>query len=127
MATAWGGSSYPWTSTHVLIPLIIGPILFLAFFRLRILLEPDRTLGRRFPKTIGMIPWHLFSRRDTLLLAIVNFAAGAAMYSVFYFVGLYFQIAQGLESSQAGLYLLYYIPGLGTGTYMTFFHVQSMA
>lgn len=43
-----------------------------------------------------------------LTLAII------AMYSVFYFVGIYFTMVEGYAASKAGVQLLYYIPGLGS-------------
>lgn len=36
-----------------------------------------------------MIPYPLFRRRDMGLMAVVAAAMGAALYSVFYFVGIY--------------------------------------
>jgi hypothetical protein len=55
----------------------------------------------------------MFKRLDTLWLAILQFAAGAAMYSVFYYVGIYFTVVEAYPASRAGVQLLYYIPGLG--------------
>lgn len=34
------------------------------------------------------------------------------MYAVFYFVGIYFTLVEGNPASQAGIQLLYYIPGI---------------
>lgn len=34
------------------------------------------------------------------------------MYAVFYFVGIYFTLVEGKPASQAGIQLLYYIPGM---------------
>lgn len=35
------------------------------------------------------------------------------MYSVFYFIGIYFTLVEAYPASRAGINLLYYIPGLG--------------
>jgi hypothetical protein len=77
LATAWGGSTYPWTSAHVLAPLIIGAICFVLFFVYEYFLEPGRLFSRIFPRQVAMLPYSLFSRSDTLLLAIIQFSAGA--------------------------------------------------
>ncbi|KAL5333817.1 major facilitator superfamily domain-containing protein [Aspergillus crustosus] len=117
LATAWGGSTYPWTSAAVLTPLILGSISFISFFVYEYFLEKG-SMGRLFPTQKPMLPYSMFKRRDTLLLAILQFAAGAAMYSVFYYVGVYFTLVEGYPASRAGVQLLYYIPGLGAGVYL---------
>ena len=117
LATAWGGATYPWTSPAVLAPLILGALFFLLFWTYEYLLEPHRPLGRLLPRQSPMIPWSLFARRDIPLLTIINGATGAALYSVFYFVGLYFTLARGYDAATAGTQLLFYIPGLGAGVY----------
>lgn len=99
-------------------PLILGPILFLAFFAYEYLLEPGRLINRIFPLQIAMIPWSLFSRLDTFFLAVINFSSGAALYSAFYFVSIYFTLVAGYPASRSGIQLLYYIPGLGIGSYL---------
>ncbi|PWY95636.1 MFS multidrug transporter [Aspergillus sclerotioniger CBS 115572] len=102
LAVTWGGATYSWSATQVLAPLIVGAICFIAFFVYEYLLEPGRLFARIFPKHVATLPYSLFKRRDTIWLAILNFATGAAGYS----------------TSKAGLELLYYIPGLGAGVYL---------
>jgi hypothetical protein len=65
-----------------------------------------------------MIPSTLFRKKDTTLLMIINFSAGISMVSAFYFLSYYWQLAEGYSSSQAGVQLLYYTPGLGVGVYV---------
>lgn len=77
LGTAWGGSTYPWASAQVLAPIIVGGICFACFFAYEYLLEPGRVLARVFPRQVSMIPYSLFSRMDTLLIAILDFASGA--------------------------------------------------
>lgn len=43
------------------------------------------------------------------------------MYSVFYFIGIYFTLVEAFPASRAGVQLLYYIPGLGGGVYLAMF------
>jgi hypothetical protein len=114
LGTAWGGSTYPWVSAQVLAPLIVGAVCFFTFFGYEYLLE-NRKLSRIsfLAKQKPMLPYSMFKRRDTLWLAILQFAAGAAMYSVFYYVGIYFTVVEAYPASKAGVQLLYYIPGLG--------------
>ncbi|RDW84177.1 putative MFS multidrug transporter [Aspergillus mulundensis] len=120
LGTAWGGSTYPWVSGQVLAPLIVGGVCFVIFFGYEYALE-NGVFARLFPTQKPMIPYSLFRRLDTLWLVAIQFAAGAAMYSVFYYVGIYFTVVEGYSASKAGVQLLYYIPGLGAGVYLAVF------
>jgi hypothetical protein len=77
LGTSWGGSTYSWTSAAVLVPIVIGGVLFVLFFVYEYLLEPGNVLSRVFPKQVPMIPFSMFSRLDTGLVALLNFSAGA--------------------------------------------------
>ncbi|PGH14237.1 hypothetical protein AJ79_03212 [Helicocarpus griseus UAMH5409] len=121
LGTSWGGATYPWASAAVLVPLISGSVLFVLFFVYEYYLEPGRVLARIFPKQTPMIPFPLFKKKDISLLAILEFATGAAMYSVFYFIGIYFTLVEAYPSGKAGIQLLYYIPGIGVGVYLAMF------
>ena len=109
-----GGTQHPWKSYQVLVPLIIGAIMFTSFFYYEYLLEPGHAVSRQFPSQVAMIPWKLFERKDTFLMIIVNAATGAALYSAFYFVGIFWTVAEGESPGKAGTQLLYYTPGIGS-------------
>jgi hypothetical protein len=105
----------------VLAPLVIGSVLFILFFVYEYLLEPGRLVARCFPNQAAMIPWTLFDRKDTVLLSIINAATGGAIYSPFYFIGIFWTLVQDLNAQNAGYRLLYYTPGLGVGAYAAMF------
>ncbi|KAL2810549.1 major facilitator superfamily domain-containing protein [Aspergillus granulosus] len=122
LGTAWGGSTYPWVSAQVLAPLVVGGICFFSFFGYEYILEAGKLVRiPLFAKQKPMLPYSMFKRLDTLWLVILQFAAGAAMYSVFYYVGIYFTLVEAYPASRAGVQLLYYIPGLGAGVYLAMF------
>ncbi|CEL11181.1 hypothetical protein ASPCAL14284 [Aspergillus calidoustus] len=122
LGTAWGGSTYPWVSAQVLAPLVVGAVCFFTFFGYEYLLESGKLSGiSLLARQKPMLPYSMFKRLDTLWLAILQFAAGAAMYSVFYYVGIYFTVVEAYPASRAGVQLLYYIPGLGAGVYLAMF------
>ncbi|KJK65080.1 drug resistance transporter EmrB/QacA subfamily protein [Aspergillus parasiticus SU-1] len=121
LATAWGGATYSWSAAQVLAPLVVGSICFVLFFVYEYFLEPGRIFARIFPKQIAMLPYSMFARRDTIWLAIVQFSTGAAMYSIFYYIGIYFSLVEAYPASKAGVQLLYYIPGMGVGVYIAVF------
>lgn len=121
LGTSWGGGKYAWDSRQVLVPLVIGSVLFMLFFLYEYLLEPGKIINRVFPKQVAMIPWKLFERRDVISLCVINAATGAALYSAFYFVGIFWTLVQGYDPAKAGYQLLYYTPGIGVGVYSAMF------
>ena len=121
LAVTWGGATYPWRSAAVLVPLIFGGIMFCSFFVYEHFMVPGRALSRIFPSQEPMIPLSLFQTKDMGLLAYLNFSTGMALFSVFYFVGIWFTIVQQYNSGHAGTQLLYYTPGLGVGAYGAMF------
>lgn len=55
------------------------------------------------------------------LIMLINFATGVSLVSAFYFISIYWELAEGYSASQAGIQLLYYTPGLGVGVYTAMF------
>jgi MFS family permease len=121
LGTAWGGSTYPWKSGAVIASLVLGVLLIAAFVAYEALLSPTRLLNRIFPKTVPMIPSSVLASKDVTLVCLIAAATGAAMYSVFYFIGIYFTLVENYDASKAGEQLLYYVPGLGVGVYFAMF------
>ncbi|GAM85424.1 hypothetical protein ANO11243_034310 [Dothideomycetidae sp. 11243] len=115
LATTWGGGYYSWSSAAVLVPLILGLISFILFPIYEHLLEPGRAIHKHLPRQSAMIPLGLFSRPDITYLVIIQFATGVALYSIFYYLAIYYILVRGEPPSNAGLELLWYIAGIGTG------------
>ncbi len=121
LGTAWGGSTFPWKSGAVISSIILGALLIMLFLAYETLLSPGRILNRHFPKTVPMIPSSVLSAKDVKLVCFIAAATGSALYSVFYFIGIYFTLVESYTSSHAGTQLLYYVPGLGVGVYGAIF------
>ena len=121
LGTAWGGSTYPWSSTAVIAPLVIGVVLLMVFFVWEKLLEPNQLLSRSMPKTVPLVPFDILRNKDVGLVCFITAGAGAALFSVFYFIGIYFTLVEAYSASEAGVNLLYYIPGIGVGVYAAIF------
>lgn len=124
LGTSWGGSTYAWSSATVIAPIVVGTILCIAFILYEHLLEPDRYLHTRLPGTVAMIPVKALRNKDVCIISVVAASTGAALYSVFYFIGIYFILAEGRPADDAGTQLLYYVPGLGVGAYGAIFLVK---
>lgn len=85
LAFTWAGDTYAWSSYEVLIPLILGFLIALAWLGYEYLMAPHRVLGKRFSAQNPMIPWHFIKNRNVGLLFYINFSTGMAIYSVSHF------------------------------------------
>ncbi|KAK4249349.1 hypothetical protein C7999DRAFT_12809 [Corynascus novoguineensis] len=120
----WAGGTYAWNSTPVVATLVVGGVLSVAWALYEWSMVPGRLMARTFPMQKAMMPWQLLMQKDVGLLVGINFASGAAMFAIMYFMELYFTLVQGHSASQAGLNLLYYLPGLGVGVYSNMFFMN---
>lgn len=82
LAFTWAGDTYAWNSYEVLIPLILGFLIALAWLWYEYLMAPHRVLGKKFSSQNPMIPWHFIRNRNVGLLFYINFSTGMAIYSV---------------------------------------------
>lgn len=82
LAFTWAGDTYAWNSYEVLIPLILGILIALAWLGYEYLMAPHRVLGKKFSAQNPMIPWHFIQNRNVGLLFYINFSTGMAIYSV---------------------------------------------
>lgn len=121
LGTSWGGSSYPWTSAAVITSLVIGVVMLICFVAWEMSLAPGRFLHQYLPRTTPMIPASILSAKDVSLVCALQFGSGTALFSVFYFVGIYFTLVEGYRASHAGEQLLFYVPGLGFGVIFAIF------
>lgn len=83
LSITWGGVTYSWVSVHVLIPLVLGGILFIIFWFWEYLMGPGKVISRMFNRQAPMIPLKLFKDRDICILTYLNFCTGTGEYSIF--------------------------------------------
>ncbi|KAL1894514.1 hypothetical protein Sste5346_005749 [Sporothrix stenoceras] len=110
-ALTWAGATYGWATAAVLVPLCVGLLLVAAFIGYEHLMAPGRLFSRMWPRQKSMLPWTLLGSKDIGLLVYINFATGAAMYSLY-------------GPTYAGTQLLYYTPGLGVGVYLSMYFLN---
>ncbi|KAH9847848.1 MFS multidrug transporter [Lenzites betulinus] len=80
IALTWGGITYPWVSTHVLAPLIIGGALIVAFFVYETCVPREPTL-----------PLDVIKNRTSLGGYIETFFHGIVSVAAIYYFPVYFQ------------------------------------
>ncbi|KAM0330656.1 hypothetical protein ACHAQA_003607 [Verticillium albo-atrum] len=117
LAFTWAGATYAWNTAAVLVPLIAGVLIIAAFLWWEYQMAPGNMLAQKFKQQRAMIPWKVLINRDIGLLFYTSFATGMAMYSVMYFCNFYFTMVKQFDADEAGVQLLYFIPGLGVGVY----------
>ncbi|KAI1471391.1 MFS general substrate transporter [Daldinia caldariorum] len=121
LALTWGGATYDWNHPAVLVPLIVGTLIACCWLYYEYSMAPGGALSSKLSVQRPMLPWNMVKNRNISLLCYINFATGMAMYSVLYFVDIYFTIVKGFLADKAGVQLLYYTPGLGVGVYLSTF------
>ncbi|KAL9096784.1 MAG: hypothetical protein Q9165_001272 [Trypethelium subeluteriae] len=105
ISLSWAGSTYPWGSYRVILPLILGFIGFGLF----ILFEAS-------PYCIDQtMPLHHFSNRTSSTAFILTFMHSLSSISVIYFLPIYFQAVLAASPTESGIHLLptilFLIPG----------------
>lgn len=117
LAFTWAGGeqagTYAWDSAHVLAPMVIGAVLAVAWILYEYSMAPPRSMSRVFKHQRAMVPWEVIAKPDIGLLFFVNVCVGMCMYAVMYFMQYYFMYVQGQSASDAGIALMYFLPGLG--------------
>jgi hypothetical protein len=73
---------HEWNSAPVIVKLVLGGLLVLAFLAYEYMMNSGHALAQRLSFQKPMLPWTILRNRNISLLFLVNFATGMAMYSV---------------------------------------------
>lgn len=130
LALVWGGSSYPWNSGRIIALLVVGVVLLALFILNEYLLESRNSI--RIPSFLRplylhatpMIPLEIFKDLDVVICQWNNLSSGMVLFGQFYYIAIYFTIVFSYSPQQAGQQLLYFLPGLGAGTFSAIFLVN---
>lgn len=99
LALTWAGATYDWDDAAVLVPLIVGVLLSCGWLYYEYSMSVG-VLSHKLSFQRPMLPWNVVKDRNVSLLCYINFATGMAMYSVLYFVDIYFTIVKVCISCQ---------------------------
>ncbi|MPV66616.1 MDR family MFS transporter [Burkholderia sp. BE17] len=98
--TSEGGSLLPWTSPQLWMTLVLGLVAIGGFiYEERLAVEP-------------IIPLELFRHRTFVLVSLIGFVVGTALFGSVTFIPLYLQVVKGSTPSQAGMQLLPMMGGM---------------
>ncbi|KAI2687739.1 hypothetical protein DTO012A7_3692 [Penicillium roqueforti] len=97
IALSWAGAVYPWSSYHVIVPLVIGMLGLVGFM----LFEASPRLAPH-----PMMPLHLFSNRTSAIAFILTFLHGIITIWALFFLPVYFQGVLGSSTTRSGIQLL---------------------
>ncbi|KUJ20443.1 MFS general substrate transporter [Mollisia scopiformis] len=116
IALSWSGSTYPWSSFRVIVPLVIG---FLGFGLFGFYQASKYCIN-------PTMPLHLFSNRTSAIAFVLTFLHSLSAISVIYFLPVYFQSVLASTPSRSGVELLptifFLIPGaIAAGTLLSKF------
>ncbi|KAL4782634.1 major facilitator superfamily domain-containing protein [Aspergillus varians] len=91
---SWGGISYPWSSWHTLVPLIIGAtgLLVFTYYESRFATDP-------------IIPPKLFQNRTAVVSFAGSFLQGLVLWCILYYQPLYYEAVKGYTPIMAGVAL----------------------
>ncbi|KAG8935917.1 hypothetical protein FRC03_000609 [Tulasnella sp. 419] len=135
LALSWG-STERWDSVKVIVSFVVGGILLIILVLWELLLQryddfvaaelEGRTRETSLPRWLSvsprwlsltdpMIPMNIFKSYDVCATSFAALASGMVMFSVFYFLAIYFSIVRGYTATKAGVQLIYFSPGMGIG------------
>ncbi|KAG8916188.1 hypothetical protein FRC01_003310 [Tulasnella sp. 417] len=117
VALTWAGVKYPWASYHVLLPLLLGCLLTVAFFvyESKFAFEP-------------VVPWELVNNRTAFLGYVGIFSQSIVAAAIYSYLPVYFQAALQQSPARSGVSFFgnaFLIPpsAIATGLTITFFKV----
>ncbi|WP_175769905.1 MDR family MFS transporter [Burkholderia anthina] len=98
--TSEGGSLLPWSSPQLWMTLVLGLVAVGGFiYEERLAAEP-------------IMPLDLFRQRTFVLMGLIGFVVGIALFGSVTFIPLYLQVVKGSTPSQAGMQLLPMMGGM---------------
>ncbi|CAG9260613.1 Permeases of the major facilitator superfamily [Burkholderia diffusa] len=98
--TSEGGSLLPWSSPQLWMTLVLGIVAVGGFiYEERLAAEP-------------IMPLELFRQRTFVLMSLIGFVVGIALFGSVTFIPLYLQVVKGSTPSQAGMQLLPMMGGM---------------
>ena len=100
LALQWGGSGYAWGSTRVVVLLVLGLVLIIAF-----------GISQLWAGDDGAVPPRIISQRSIAAGAVVSLGIGSTLVTLTFYLPIWFQAIKGQSAVSAGERLLPYFLG----------------
>ncbi|CBQ68509.1 conserved hypothetical protein [Sporisorium reilianum SRZ2] len=91
----WGGQQYAWTSPHVLVTLVLGAVLYIAF-----------GVVEARVAALPLIPMRLFRIGTVCSVLVQTMCTGGIFYLLLFFVPQFTQVVKGYSGVKAGVTLI---------------------
>ena len=92
-----GGTTYPWRSPHIIVPIVVGGVGWICFHVVELIpsicSEPS-------------VPGHLFTNRTSFFGFVLSFIASMLLEWIFYYLPIYFQSVRLWSPLQSGVDIL---------------------
>ena len=97
LALQWGGNGYSWGSTRVVVSLVVGLVLLVAF-----------RVAQWWVGDNGTVPGRILRQRSIAAGAVVSLGFGSALTILTFYLPIWFQAIKELSAFGAGIRLLPY-------------------
>ncbi|KAK4944494.1 hypothetical protein LTR10_016168 [Elasticomyces elasticus] len=97
LALQWGGNQYSWESTRVVVTLVLGIVLLLAF-----------GVSQIWAGENGAVPPRIMRQRSIIAGAVVSLGYGATLVIVTFYLPIWYQAIKGLSAVDAGIRMIGY-------------------
>ena len=108
LALQWGGSTYAWSSSRIIILFVLAGLLLLGFIGVQVWKQENAT-----------IPPRIIMQRSVASGASYAFVVGAAMMILVYFVAIWFQAIEDINAYESGIRMLPLVLALVVGSAMS--------
>ncbi|EPS43044.1 hypothetical protein H072_2976 [Dactylellina haptotyla CBS 200.50] len=105
LALQWGGTKYPWSDGRIIALLVIFGVTIIVFIGVQIWKQDEATM-----------PPRIISQRSIAFGMWFAFCAGGAMMLFIYYLPVWFQAIQGVNSTESGIRLIPLVLTLVAGT-----------
>lgn len=94
LVTSWGGNTYAWGSTVIIVLMVVTVVAGFAFVRVELAAEEP------------VMPMYLFKNRNFRLTTSAGLLTGVAMFGALAYMPTYLQMVTGVSATKAGLLMI---------------------
>jgi MFS family permease len=100
LALQWGSNEYAWGSTRVIVSLVLGLVLLIAF-----------AICQLWVRDNGTIPPRIICQRSVAAATVASFGFGSVLIILTFYLPIWYQAIKGISAIAAGIRLIPYLVG----------------